>query len=169
LELAGRSVFPSKTISYAVWHPDIARARVTVAKGIHFSTMGHSVPRPVVGEDGVQKAQKRLELLPEETLYLVERGSLFCWKDCGLDLAHVPGLDHIPGPPMTVQQAYSELTGVEDLTLERFQVRLGAFGARNSFVLIALIGVHIPQAPWLFRHACSPTESILSVGSPVSA
>jgi tRNA-splicing endonuclease subunit Sen54 len=83
--------------------------------------MGHSVPRPVVGEDEAQKIHKRLELLPEETLYLVERGSLFCWKDC-VDLSHVPGLEYIPGPPMSVQQVYSELIGVEDLTLEKFQV-----------------------------------------------
>jgi hypothetical protein len=87
------------------------------------------VPRPVVDDDGVQRAHKRLELLPEETLYLVERGSLFCWKDSDLDLSHIPGVEHIPGPPMTVQQAYSELTGTEDLTLERFQVGVASFVA----------------------------------------
>ena len=92
--------------------------------------MGHSVPRPLVGGDGEQKVHKRLELLPEETLYLVERGSLFCWKESGLDLSLIPGVDDIPGHPMTVQQAYSELTGTEDLTLERFQVSAAPFIAQ---------------------------------------
>jgi tRNA-splicing endonuclease subunit Sen54 len=121
----------SKSVSYAVWYPSIARAHVTVAKGIHFSTMGHSVPRPIVGEDEVQKFHKRLELLPEETLYLVERGSLFCWKNTDLDWSRVPGMENIPGPPMSVQQVYSELIGMDDLTLERFQVGCHGFVALN--------------------------------------
>lgn len=107
----------SKAVSYAIWYPSIGRAHVTLAKGIHFSAMGHSAPRPV----GVEKIYKRLELLPEEAIYLVERGSLFCWKDVGLDLAHA-GLENIPGAPMTVQQVYAEMLGVENLTLEKLQV-----------------------------------------------
>ncbi|KAG6868082.1 hypothetical protein C0993_007759 [Termitomyces sp. T159_Od127] len=110
----------SKTVSHAVWYPSIGRAHVTLAKGIHFSAMGHSAPRPVVDENGLEKIQKRLELLPEETIYLVERGSLFCWKDSGMDLTKAQ-LD-MSGAPMTVQQVYAEMLGVEDLTLERLQV-----------------------------------------------
>jgi hypothetical protein len=120
---------PSKVISYAVWYPGIARAHVTLARGIHFSAMGHSAPRQHSTEDGVQKIQKRLELLPEETIYLVERGTLFCWKESLLD---VPGMEDIPGPPMSVQQVYSEMIGTEDLTLERFQVRTTS----SSFLLV---------------------------------
>ncbi|KDR82508.1 hypothetical protein GALMADRAFT_237839 [Galerina marginata CBS 339.88] len=112
----------NKAISYATWHPDFARAHVTVARGIHFSNMGHSTPRPVLGDDGTTKIQKRLELLPEEAIYLIERGSLFCWKQIDLDIGNLPGLDDVGGSPMTVQQAFSEMTGKEDLTLEKFQV-----------------------------------------------
>ncbi|KAG5728207.1 putative tRNA-splicing endonuclease subunit sen54 [Termitomyces sp. T112] len=108
----------NKTVSYAVWYPSIGRTHVTSAKGIHFTAMGHSAPRPVVDENGVEKIQKRLELLPEETIYLVERGSLFCWKDN--DIAKT--LSEMSGAPMTVQQVYAEMLGVEDLTLERLQV-----------------------------------------------
>src|SRR5216683_5734978 len=36
----------SKSVSYAVWYPDLARAHVTVARGVHFTSMGHSVQRP---------------------------------------------------------------------------------------------------------------------------
>ncbi len=44
-----RLTFPharSKSVSYAVWYPDLARAHVTVARGVHFTSMGHSVQRP---------------------------------------------------------------------------------------------------------------------------
>ena len=120
--------------------------------------MGHSVPRPFVGKDGAQKVHKRLELLPEETLYLVERGSLFCWKESGLDLSLIPGLDDIPGYPMTVQQAYSELIGTEGLTLERFQVNdtppiaqiCTHWVVRSTHIL----NVWVILSPELFRQIC---------------
>jgi len=156
----------SKAVSYAVWHPSLARAHVTVAKGIHFSAMGHSVPRPITDEDGAQKVYKRLELLPEETLYLAERGSLFCWKECNLDLSHVSGVENIPGPPMSVQQVYSELIGVEDLTLERFQVSATRFSFQ--LLLIGSIGLHISQTSGIFRHANRSAKFVLPVSSPVS-
>jgi tRNA-splicing endonuclease subunit sen54 N-term len=111
----------SKAVSYASWHPDLARTHVSMARGIHFSSMGHSAPRPV-GENGIQKVQKRLELLPEEAIYLIERGSLFCWKQTDLDVGQVPDLHDINGSPMSVQQAYAEMIGREGLTLEKFQV-----------------------------------------------
>ncbi|KAJ3513120.1 hypothetical protein NLJ89_g3134 [Agrocybe chaxingu] len=127
----------SKAISYATWYPDIARTHVTVARGIHFSTMGHSAPRSIVGADAIAKIQKRLELLPEEAIYLIERGTLFCWKDVDLPLGQVPGLEEVGGAPMSVQQAYSEMIGKEDLTLEKFQVyaylkRLGYMVTRTN-------------------------------------
>ncbi|KAG5638865.1 hypothetical protein H0H81_009418 [Sphagnurus paluster] len=111
----------SKAVSYAVWYPSIGRAHVTLAKGIHFGAMGHSAPRSVIDEKGIEKTQKRLELLPEEAIYLVERGSLFCWKDSELDLSK-PGLENVAGAPMSVQQVYAEMIGVDNLTLEKLQV-----------------------------------------------
>ncbi|KAF8067707.1 tRNA-splicing endonuclease subunit sen54 N-term-domain-containing protein [Lyophyllum atratum] len=119
--LKGTRTISSKAVSYAVWYPSIGRAHVTLAKGIHFSAMGHSAPRPAVDEKGTEKIQKRLELLSEEAIYLVERGSLFCWKESDLDLSGA-GLDNVVGAPMTVQQVYAEMVGVEDLTLEKLQV-----------------------------------------------
>ncbi|KIK08092.1 hypothetical protein K443DRAFT_672975 [Laccaria amethystina LaAM-08-1] len=112
----------SKAISYAVWQPSVARTHVTVARGIHFSSMGHSAPRSMLGENGVEKIQKRLELLPEEAIYLIERGSMFCWKETDLNLSEVSGAIDVLGAPMSVQQAYSEMIGTEDLTLDKFQV-----------------------------------------------
>lgn len=105
-----------------MWCPDLARAYVTLSRGIHFTTMGHSVARATFVGGDVNKIHKRLELLPEETLYLVERGAMLCWKASDLVLTDVPGLDDVEGIPMTVQQAYAEMIGTEDLTLEKYQV-----------------------------------------------
>uniref|UniRef100_D8PZL1 tRNA-splicing endonuclease subunit Sen54 N-terminal domain-containing protein n=1 Tax=Schizophyllum commune (strain H4-8 / FGSC 9210) TaxID=578458 RepID=D8PZL1_SCHCM len=114
-------VIANKSMSYAIWHPSLARAEVLVAHGVHFANMGHSAPRPYVDEEGVTKVHKRLELLPEEAIYLVERGSLFC-STAGAPKTAVPGMEDAAGPPMTVQQAYTEMIGREGLTLEKFQV-----------------------------------------------
>jgi tRNA-splicing endonuclease subunit Sen54 len=103
----------------------LKRAYVPVARGVHFANMGHSAPRPVPSDTGFTKFQKRLELLPEEALYLLERGSMFCWRHTYHDLAH-SGLQDMYGAPMSLQQAYADMIGVEDLTLEKYQVRVSA-------------------------------------------
>ena len=84
--------------------------------------MGHSVARATTIRGDANKMPKRLELLPEETLYLVERGAMLCWKASDLTLVDAPGLDDVEGIPMTVQQAYAELIGTADLSLEKYQV-----------------------------------------------
>ena len=127
-----RLTFPharSKSVSYAVWYPDLARAHVTVARGVHFTSMGHSVQRlassPSPSTASGKSPKKRLELLPEETLYLVEKGALFCWKasrDDGPDESAVDWDSSSQGAPMSVQQAYAEMIGTQDLTLDRYQV-----------------------------------------------
>jgi tRNA-splicing endonuclease subunit Sen54 len=117
----------SKGISYGIWHPGLGRTHVTISRGIHFSTMGHSAPRPFVDENGATKIHKRLELLPEEAIYLIERGALFCWKECDMDLSSLQGFEGFAGVPMSVQQAYAEMIGRENLTLDKFQVRLTYF------------------------------------------
>jgi tRNA-splicing endonuclease subunit Sen54 len=116
------SGFVSKSISYAIWHPGIARAHVTLARGVHFSSVGHSAPRIVWKEGEASKIHKRLELLPEEALYLVERGTLFCTKESPTLKSNVPGSEDIEGAPMSVQQAFAEMIGTEDLSLEKYQV-----------------------------------------------
>ena len=110
-------------MSHAIWYPELKRAHVTVAKGILFASLGHSASRENAGSDGTLKIQKRMELLPEETLYLVERGAMYCWKPTDLLLAKASLLDDMEGVPMSVQQAYAEMIGTEDLTLEKYQVR----------------------------------------------
>jgi tRNA-splicing endonuclease subunit Sen54 len=73
-----------------------------------------------------EKMLKRLELLPEEALYLAERGAMQCWKENNLFTQNPqpgPSLEGMEGTPMSVQQAYAEMLGKEDLTLERYQVQ----------------------------------------------
>ncbi|TCD63612.1 tRNA-splicing endonuclease subunit sen54 [Steccherinum ochraceum] len=115
----------SKSISHGIWYPNLARTHVTTARGIHFTSMGHSFARasPVSPNGPQQKAVKRLELLPEEAIYLVERGSMFCWKAMdGVDFDDAAGLEDMEGAPMTVQQVFTEMVGTEDLTLEKYHV-----------------------------------------------
>ncbi|KIK92428.1 hypothetical protein PAXRUDRAFT_829972 [Paxillus rubicundulus Ve08.2h10] len=146
---AGRSI-SSKSISYGLWYPAIDRVHVITARGIHFSTMGHSATRapPSEGMGGEavdaqsnsipgSKLPKRLELLPEEALYLVERGALFCYKflSNGLPLVDSPNFEMTsPGAPMSVQQAFAEMTGRDGMTLERYQVY--AYLKRLGFILM---------------------------------
>ena len=119
----------SKAISYAVWHPEIARAEVTLARGNHFSSVGHSTLRPAsefsqapeeeneeeeIAPESTEKLRRRLELLPEEALYLIERGSLECFK------AYEGS--NVDASPMSVQQAYAEMLGTENLDMDRYQV-----------------------------------------------
>jgi tRNA-splicing endonuclease subunit Sen54 len=99
---------------------------VTLARGIHFSSLGHSVPRPLpleatqsLEDKGKPIEHKRLELLPEEALYLIERGTLAC--SVAYDENQAPALDNVL-PPMSVQQAYADMVGTVDLTLEKYQV-----------------------------------------------
>ena len=61
-----------------------------------------------------------LELLPEEALFLIERGSMFCYTHLPGDT--ISGGSELDGVPMTVQQAYSSMIGREGLTLEKYQV-----------------------------------------------
>lgn len=74
-------------------------------------------------EPASEKIQKRLELLPEEALYLVERGAMFCWKEHESFDTHNLRPEEMQGSPMSVQQAFAEMIGKEDLTLEKYQVR----------------------------------------------
>jgi tRNA-splicing endonuclease subunit Sen54 len=84
---------------------------------MHFTAMGHSAPMPLPIESQRGKLQKTLALLPEEAIYLIERGALFCRKEIRRSMEDVKGF------PMSVQQSYSEMIGTENLTLEKYQVR----------------------------------------------
>jgi tRNA-splicing endonuclease subunit Sen54 len=69
--------------------------------------------------------------MPEETLYLMERGSLFCWKECDIPMSLNEQLDSdfedcdlTIGAPMSVQQAFTEMIGVDGLNLHHYLVSI---------------------------------------------
>lgn len=126
----------SRSVSYGLWFPSTTHAEVTLSRGTMFAGMGYSNTRLKIEDDAKGKSKersKRTELLPEEALYLIERGSMFCWRVDGLDartqedvLSTAMGnfnLEDVAGSPMSVQQAFAEMIGgTGDLTTERYQV-----------------------------------------------
>ena len=69
---------------------------------------------------------------------------------------------------MSVQQAYAEMVGKEDLSLERYQVRffhrvVGTRSAESS-----RIGICVPKTPRLRRDKGQATDSIIPGTSTVS-
>lgn len=90
----------SKSYNKATWHPDIQVASMDVqgAHGVQFQTTGR-----------YSSERHRIELLPEETLYLVERGGLECWTEEGI--------------AMSTQHVWAVTFGGGSLSLEQYQVR----------------------------------------------
>jgi tRNA-splicing endonuclease subunit Sen54 len=118
----------AKSHLVAQYCPDASRyggacVRVDNAHGPHFRTIGR-------GDN-----KNRVWLLPEEALYLIERGSLdIRWSD--RQLRGAGGGDQVEDEenhedeplgelPMSVQGAYASLIGRSGLTLERYQVFAG--------------------------------------------
>lgn len=79
----------------AVWHSEVRKAKIEVARGPHFNTIGKS------------DSSGSVWLYPEEVIYLVERGSLECF--------------FLEGSPMSLQAAYAVCIN-EEGDLERLQV-----------------------------------------------
>ena len=139
--IKGDRTISSKSLSYALWFPRTAHAEVIVARGTLFATIGFSnfrEGRAIADAPDPNSKQpsrgKHVELLPEETLYMIERGSMYCWRiddpgaSTGSDIwqSKIPEvfLEDIPGAPMSVSQAVAEMIGPKcDLTVEQYQVR----------------------------------------------
>lgn len=95
----------------ATYDPDRDYIVVDNPRGHHFRTMGKA------------EADGRLYLLPEEALYLVERGNLdLRWPAGG---GHNNEGDNDEGIPLSLQSAYAALIGQLGLTLERYSVYIG--------------------------------------------
>jgi tRNA-splicing endonuclease subunit Sen54 len=104
--------------------------RMLVTRGHIHDTLGISVRHD--SRFGA-KAKTYTELLPEEALYLLERGSLQIWigyepeteTDYALGVGEWNESDHgVRGAiEMSVLQGYATFLGKEGLTWERYQVR----------------------------------------------
>jgi tRNA-splicing endonuclease subunit Sen54 len=168
----------NKTISVAAWEPALNRAVVYLARGQTFASMGYANRVHVLEDgqfsdlaeaynkkatelakvdgtmkDGVwwPKIQSRLELYPEEALYLVERGSMECRVFCaGPKNERRPrtsaneslqdfedDVENGSWVPMSVEQTFSTLMHKDGLTRERYQLyahlkRLGYIVQRKT-------------------------------------
>ena len=125
-----------KSLASGIGVPADACVYVMNPKGQHFRTVGQA------------DRWNRIWLLPEEALYLLERGSLEIWWSSAEPDGHgQDGLDI----PMSLQAAYTCLIGRAGLTLERFSVYSGL--RRGGYVLI--------RAPsWDEREDEAPRSSI---------
>jgi tRNA-splicing endonuclease subunit Sen54 len=144
--------------------PSISRVHVTRAKGIHFNSMGHSVAR----ENTLEKSIKRLELLPEEALYLVERGTLLCHRDLGTISTLQQDEENLP--ILSVQQAFAEMIGAEGITLEKYQVgslRLNSsYWRLTSYLQVYAYLKRLGYA--VMRHKSPPTSPYYPLPPPYS-
>lgn len=91
----------SRSYNRATWHPELQLASMEVhgAHGVAFQTLGR-----------YSSERQRIELWPEETLYLVERGGLECWTEEGV--------------AMSTQHVWAVAFSGGSLTLEQYQVSL---------------------------------------------
>lgn len=129
--IRGERRINSKALSLAAWDADANRAVVRFAKGQLFNSMGVTVRLPEKSEDGTkEKVESRLELLPEEALYLIERGALECY----VPRSTTSEMDEQREAPMSVQQAFAVMLGADGLTRDRYQVSpLSRYGRSASF------------------------------------
>lgn len=104
----------------ATYHPESNMAYALNPKGVSFTKMGHVLPakEDPIGNDEVRG--QRVWLLPEEVLYLVERGTLD---------VHWPAEEEEDehSIPMSLQAAYAMFIGNEQsrggaLSFERYSV-----------------------------------------------
>lgn len=153
-----------------------ASERVVVVEG-DLGAVSKSVGRVVTGQGKGAVARDRTWLLPEEALFLVERGSLDLWWPVrGLDVVFPPAEREMEegaeedrvddeyelGLPLSLQAAYSLLVGNEGergkITLEKFQVysNLKRLGYKILRASSAPAGSDVEEQPptsiwqWLF-------------------
>jgi len=152
--------------------PAQARERVVVieaARGVLFSSIG----RHVSGAGKDQAGGQKLWLLPEEALFLVERGSLDLWwpskpieelfpapaeEEEGKDGGGREGEDQVPpmddddydtGVPLSLQAAYSLLIGHDGergkISLQKYQVYANL--KRNGYHVLRAASAPRPLRP----------------------
>ena len=110
-------IHQSRKANYAIYHPETNMAYVDAPKSTLFKTTGFSHPKtdPL---NATKPNSNRIWLLPEEILYLIERGTVDC---------HWPSTDSSPGLPMSLQGAHAVFLGLaaqhnDALTYERYSV-----------------------------------------------
>ena len=122
--------------------------RVDRPRGPHYRTMG------MVGKG--KASQDSLWLLPEEALYLVERGNLDLWWPARTSESTAEDVEGDDGVPMSLQAAYALLIGEEGekgkVTMDRYTVYANL--KRTGYVVLrkAEEPISPPEQSWsLFK------------------
>ena len=120
----------SKSISHALLTPNSPYPRVLVSRGHLLDSMGITV-RPATPPS--RRVRGRIELLPEEALYLLERGSLQIWvgKEAETEEEEKAGVgewvEQVYGVggavELSVMEGFAAFIGKDGLSWERYQVR----------------------------------------------
>lgn len=125
-------VHPPKSHTVATYHPESNMAYVYCPKGPHFTKMGQILPArdDPLGDD--KRRGQRMWLLPEEVIYLLERGTVDVrWPLTAEELdAQANGETGTEGLPMSLQGAYAMFLGDQEfhdgaLTFEWYSVYSG--------------------------------------------
>lgn len=127
--LCGERKHTSKVHVEAVWRPARQLAEVHDARGPHFKTIGRA-------------DRTAVWLLPEETIYMVERGSLECWWEEGI--------------PMSLQGVYASCLDACG-GLERYQV----------YAYLKRAGYIIQRAPTFDDGVYAPTLFVFWLRRPL--
>ena len=149
--LSFQRVHQPKGYTVATYHPETNMAYAHNPKGPHFAKMGQvmSPQEDPLGNDGLRG--QRLWLLPEEVLYLLERGSL------DVRWPNEKGEEGELGLPMSLQGAYAMFIGNEryddnfeddvdpGLTFERYSVYSGL--KRMGYTVLRARDWNMPPAP----------------------
>lgn len=148
----------SKAMSHAILTPTSPFPSLLVSRGHILDSMGISV-RHISRLDTKGKTRSFTELLPEEALYLADRGSLQIWFGsdpqtveeyaAGMGEWRDEGCGVHGAVEMSVMEAFGVFIGREGLTWERYQVRAN----EDYKQLVTLVGVRIPQTSRLHRSA----------------
>ena len=122
--LSFQRVHPPKKHEMAVYHPETNTAYLENPRSTLFKSMGKVYSPKDDPLKNVKPNSSRLWLLPEEILYLLERGTVDCrWPS-------EDGQPESEGLPMSLQGAYAAFIGLSEqhgdgLTLERYSVYSG--------------------------------------------
>jgi tRNA-splicing endonuclease subunit Sen54 len=134
--VSGSRTVGSRSLVRATWNPHTRRARIHDVQGKIFETVGVIRRTPTTDSTGKTVTQATNELLPEEALFLAERGSLQIYTQAE---------DSDALAPMSLQQAFAALMLASDeaadepLTREAYLIyahlkRLGYVVQRASIV-----------------------------------
>ncbi|KAN0063993.1 tRNA-splicing endonuclease subunit sen54 [Thecaphora frezii] len=125
--ISGQRRTINKGLTTASWDDDIQRAVVHELQGKLFETTGQIAKRQVLVPTTEGQPQckivSRNELLPEEALFMLERGSLLLFARPPPESRDEAGKAHHQVEPMSLQQAFSRLVSdASGLTRERYQI-----------------------------------------------